>query len=72
MAIKIKVNRKPAKNFTYPKLMIHECSGMIVLFTSHQTGTVMNSRIGEYREDWIVENFYDYNDNITLSNEVVE
>lgn len=57
---------------TYPKIMRSE--NVTVLFCREKCGTVLNTTttytVGEYREDWCMEAFKDYNGGIMLKNGV--
>jgi len=55
----------------YPKLM-HSYQGRVVLFTSHETGVLLNEvgihGLGHYSDEWRMAHFEDYDGSITLQN----
>lgn len=60
----------------YPKMMMNvgSCYGMVVLFESAGKGVVVAPygtlwKVGEYREDWAISQFADFDGSIMLSNE---
>lgn len=69
--IEIEIKESKKKKNPYPCLKEYN-DGTIVLFTSYKTGTCITSpetqRIGEYREDWIEEYFFESTKVITLKN----
>mgnify|MGYP000892709262 CR=1 FL=1 len=71
--MKVEVNQKSVEpKSEYPCLKVRE-SGLIVLFTSSKTGTVIQSdnyhQLGEYGIDWIESKFTPFTGTITLSND---
>ena len=71
--MKVEVNQKAVEpKSEYPCLKVNE-SGLIVLFTSSKTGTVIQSDnyhpLGEYGIDWIENNYTTFTGAITLSND---
>lgn len=62
----------------FPKLMIAEGTGYIVLFFKEKTGTLvgcakdyknhMNIHMGLISYEWVMEDFKDFNGTITLEN----
>ena len=71
------------KKASYPKLMIAENTGVIVLMTAEKanegTGTIVRPatlygdsmewmRIGHYSDTWVMECFSDYIGSVTLTN----
>ena len=70
MIVEVKQN-KTEKDF--PKLMISQ-RGVIVLFETHKTGVCLvdpnrDYKIGVYSPLWSVENFQDFDGEITLKND---
>lgn len=66
----------PAPIKPYPKLKI-STSGLVVLFTDEEEGFVIGGsllsvgddyKMGEWRTDWVHENFHDFAGSVTLSN----
>ena len=73
MAIKTKVTETKPNRINYPSLMISNYDGIIVLMTGTEKGTVLNpstsiKKIGYTGEGWIMDNFRDFEGEITLSN----
>ena len=72
MSVKVSLKENAVTVKGYPKLMITNY-GLIVLFTSEETGTVINKindyKLGYYSDDWNDSNFKDYNGEVTLKNE---
>ena len=57
----------------FPKLMISDDAGEIVLMTDHHTGTVVYQGPSEYEigyesTGWIIDKFTDYDGSVTLNN----
>jgi hypothetical protein len=68
-----KTNIKPASEIPFPKLMMHKSNGRVVLFSSCDRGvTVMFYnfpwKVGTSEESFNSDNYEDYHDAITLSN----
>ena len=64
---------KSAPFVPFPKLMISESTGVIVLFKSPKIGTVVFSGTsknvaGHYERNWLKDCFIDYTGSVTLSN----
>ena len=63
------------KGTGFPKLMIGDKTGMVVLMTENKVGTVVNSgdnidrKVGWYYNDWQMEHFTDFDGVVTLKNE---
>jgi len=57
----------------YPKLMISTKTGQIILFSSEKVGITINDIVsysaGKFGDNWISENFVDFQGTVTLSNE---
>ena len=52
----------------YPCLMVSN-AGQIVLMDGHKTGMALNGNahhIGEYRTDWVMENFEPFYGSVTI------
>jgi len=68
----INVTVNDRKENEYPKLMGSVSTGLVVLFNKRSCGTCVygdnEHKVGDYREDWIMENFVDYNFELTLQN----
>lgn len=55
----------------YPKLMKHREADYVVLFIVEDGGTVVytdgeHHSIGDYSEDWLMEEFIDFNGSVIL------
>lgn len=64
---------RPCREPEYPKLMICPKNSMVVLFTEHGIGTVVNkggssSDVGEHYKAWVMKNFERYGGSVTLEN----
>jgi hypothetical protein len=67
--------KKQEHNSEFPKLMIGDKTGIIVLFNWHSRGTVINTgdgttcvEIGEHYTEWKMETFKDYEGSVILNN----
>jgi hypothetical protein len=68
--------KKQDSNTEYPKLMIGDKTGIIVLFSWHSRGTVINTgngttclEIGEHYTEWKMETFKDFHGSVILNNQ---
>jgi len=56
----------------YPKIMKSKNSGLVVLFSKSELGTVILGNelhdCGEFSDDWDMSSFTDFDGSITLSN----
>lgn len=75
MAITVKIKEKEAKEITFPILMKHKTSDLVVLFTGKRTGFVLNENstyeVGYYSDTWddhMLECTWEPSPPITLSN----
>lgn len=71
----INTNQK-SKSLPYPKLMISNYLGTIVLFKDRSIGVVLLEgfspyKIGHHSFSWDMNNFSDYYEAITLQNEIL-
>lgn len=72
--MKSTVDNKSSREFPYPKMMIREDSGgLIVLFTSSGKGTVMKAgstthSIGWHTGDWVSDGWKDFSGRVILEN----
>lgn len=59
----------------FPKLMIGDKTGLVVLMTENKVGIVVNSgdnpdrKVGWYFNDWQMKHFTDFDGVVTLKNE---
>jgi hypothetical protein len=72
--ITVKVVNGADHTSVYPKIMISQRDGAIVLFTDYETGCVLKSvsevePLGHHADDWAMGYFADFNGSVTLSNE---
>lgn len=69
----IKSTKQPQPGAEFPKLILYEDSGMILLMSSSDTGTVIDSGtiehvpVGYWADDWS-NTYVDYTGTITISN----
>lgn len=74
MSVIVEVSGKAEQAIPFPKLMTDH-NGVVVYFSGPRRGQVLfnnNSGSfmdGEFREDWIMSSFIDFNSIITLRNE---
>ena len=72
MSVKVSAKEEVVKVINYPKLMVDE-DDMIVLFDEYQEGFVVRTKSGYnlcyYSNAWDMQEFTDYNGEITLKNE---
>lgn len=70
--IKATVTEVKPQLHAYPKLMKSVTTGNIVLFSSEGVGTLLSQGvtrdIGDFRDEWLMENFEDYHGAVTLKN----
>ena len=72
--MKVEVKEAPeCKPLPFPKLMRSKSTGAIVLFSGHDTGTVVASgrageSIGHHAECWEIRAFEEFTGSVTLSN----
>jgi hypothetical protein len=72
--MKVEINENKLQGeVKYPCLMKGEQSGVIVLFSSLNEGTVLNLtedyELGHHSENWMMDNFAPFSSSITLSND---
>ena len=67
--------RKQEHHSEFPKLMIGELTGLIVLMSQNKCGTVIHKgestllEIGEFHTEWKMETFKDYDGSVILNNQ---
>jgi hypothetical protein len=65
------IEKSTKKPFRYPCIL--QSGESIVLFKAPNEGTLLrdsgNCKAGEYREDWAMHFFYEFDGTITLSND---
>ncbi len=71
--IKVTVGEQKPQETKFPRLMTRKIKGdLIILFTSPSVGVVVSEgidrNIGEFRTDWIMDNFEDFNGEVKLQN----
>ena len=56
----------------FPKLMVNQHGGSVVLFTSMGCGTVVHqagdNALGYFSDKWLMETFKDFNEDLVLRN----
>jgi hypothetical protein len=66
---------RPSVEIGFPKLMIEERCGLIILFSSPGKGTVVNAGntsihiIGDFVDMWCMEYFIDFDGTVILEND---
>lgn len=75
MNIKVNETKNVEKVYPYIGEMDANNTGLLVLFTTSEMGTVLRSGtgrnkydVGSYRTDWLQFNFKPFNGDVTLSN----
>ena len=75
MAIKTLINAIKSMKKEYPKLMIYEDAGRVILFSEHRTGIVVDAGndgtslpVGTYSYCWDAVLYVDYNEPIIIQN----
>jgi hypothetical protein len=68
-----RINKDKTKN-EYPRLMISDRFGTVVLFSGPSCGTVLNSgsgvqSVGYVDDDWCMDVFAPFGDSVELSND---
>lgn len=72
MTVNCAIANRKNKSTSFPKIMIGT-NGTIVLFSEYGVGTVLNTNkyhdTGYYFTDWQMDQFKDFDNQITLENE---
>lgn len=69
--MKIEVNQYTPKEKPFPKLMCHKITGMVVLFSCWEKGTVIANlphyrEVGDHADNWNMASFMDFEGEITI------
>lgn len=73
MAIKVEAQKYQNSSWNYPAILIDEETGLVVLITSHQTGTVLRPgtthyEIGYYGTNWKMNKLARFHGSLKMEN----